>query len=265
MSESLTITLPDGSQKSVPAGSSPLDIAKSISPRLADDAIVARVDGDLWDLTRPFEKDAKLEILTIEESGGAAGLPAFHRALAGRRGAGTVSRNQARHRAAHRHRFLLRLPARDPVHAGGSGKTRSAHAGDCRLRDLPFEREVTPKEVGLTNVRGSADEGRVDRGARGRNLLRIHAGAAFHRLLPRAARAVDQEDQGVQAAVHRGRVLEGRRAQPAAAAHLRHGVLHQEGSGRVSATSWKKPRSATIASWARNWTCSASRNWPGRG
>jgi threonyl-tRNA synthetase len=64
MSESLTITLPDGSQKSVPEGSSPLDIAKSIGPRLADDAVVARVDGQLWDLTRPFENNAQLEILT---------------------------------------------------------------------------------------------------------------------------------------------------------------------------------------------------------
>jgi len=44
MSDSLTITLPDGSEKSVPAGSSPLDIAKSIGQRLADDAVVARVD-----------------------------------------------------------------------------------------------------------------------------------------------------------------------------------------------------------------------------
>src|SRR5580698_10964967 len=61
---SLTITLPDGSQKGVPEGSSPLDIAKSIGARLADDAVVARVDGELWDLTRPLEKDAKLEILT---------------------------------------------------------------------------------------------------------------------------------------------------------------------------------------------------------
>ena len=64
MSESLTITLPDGSQKSVPPGSSPLDIAKSIGQRLTDDAVVARVDGELWDLTRPFEKDGRLEILT---------------------------------------------------------------------------------------------------------------------------------------------------------------------------------------------------------
>jgi len=66
MSESLTITLPDGSQKSVPPGSRPMDVAQSISPRLADDAIVARVDGQLYDLTRPFESDAKLEILTTK-------------------------------------------------------------------------------------------------------------------------------------------------------------------------------------------------------
>ena len=64
MSESFTITLPDGSQKSVPSGSGPMDIAKSLGPRLADDAVVARVNGQLYDLTRPFESDAKLEILT---------------------------------------------------------------------------------------------------------------------------------------------------------------------------------------------------------
>jgi len=64
MSDSITITLPDGSQKTAPAGSRPLDIAKSIGQRLADDAVVARVDGQMWDLTRPLEGDAKLEILT---------------------------------------------------------------------------------------------------------------------------------------------------------------------------------------------------------
>jgi len=64
MSESFTITLPDGSQKTVPSGSGPMDIAKSIGPRLADDAVVARVNGQLYDLTRPFESDAQLEILT---------------------------------------------------------------------------------------------------------------------------------------------------------------------------------------------------------
>lgn len=62
----IQVTLPDGSVQNVAAGSTPLDVAKSISPRLADDAIVARVDGNLWDLSRAFEGDAKLEILTTK-------------------------------------------------------------------------------------------------------------------------------------------------------------------------------------------------------
>jgi len=53
--DNLQVTLPDGSVKSVPTGTAPLDIARSIGQRLADDAIVARVDGNLWDLNRPFE------------------------------------------------------------------------------------------------------------------------------------------------------------------------------------------------------------------
>ncbi|MGA2595549.1 MAG: threonine--tRNA ligase [Bryobacteraceae bacterium] len=64
MSQSITITLPDGSQQTVPAGSKPIDVARSISPRLADDAVVARVNGELYDLTRPFEGDATLQVLT---------------------------------------------------------------------------------------------------------------------------------------------------------------------------------------------------------
>src|SRR5579884_245394 len=60
------VTLPDGSVQSVAAGTTPMDVAKSISPRLADDAIVARLNGDLWDLTRPIDKDARLEILTTK-------------------------------------------------------------------------------------------------------------------------------------------------------------------------------------------------------
>src|ERR1700676_4173186 len=64
--DNIQVTLPDGSVKSVPAGTKPLDVARSISPRLADDAIVARVDGNLWDLNRPFEANAQLQILTTK-------------------------------------------------------------------------------------------------------------------------------------------------------------------------------------------------------
>src|SRR5438477_2822750 len=62
----LTITLPDGSQQTVAPGTRPIDVAKSISPRLAADAIVARVNGELFDLTRPLESDAQVQILTTK-------------------------------------------------------------------------------------------------------------------------------------------------------------------------------------------------------
>src|SRR5579862_573584 len=62
----IQVTLPDGSVQPVPTGTRPIDVARSISPRLADDAIVARVNGDLWDLNRPFESDTNLQILTTK-------------------------------------------------------------------------------------------------------------------------------------------------------------------------------------------------------
>src|SRR5260370_4659922 len=60
-------TLPDGSIQSVAAGTSPIDIAKSIGSRLADAAVVARGNGEMVDLTRPIEQDARLEILTPKD------------------------------------------------------------------------------------------------------------------------------------------------------------------------------------------------------
>ncbi len=63
----IEITLPDGSKQPLPPGVRPIDIAQSISPRLADAAIVAKVDGELVDLTRPIEKDASLQILTNKD------------------------------------------------------------------------------------------------------------------------------------------------------------------------------------------------------
>ena len=63
----IEVTLPDGSKHAVAPGIRPIDIAQSISPRLADAAIVAKVDGELYDLTRPLEKSASLEILTNKD------------------------------------------------------------------------------------------------------------------------------------------------------------------------------------------------------
>src|SRR4051812_44809327 len=83
MSDNIHIKLPDGSSKELPKGSTALDVAKSISPRLADAAIAAKIssNGDhagegarptqanstLIDLTRPLEKDTDLRILTEKD------------------------------------------------------------------------------------------------------------------------------------------------------------------------------------------------------
>jgi len=67
MSDNIHIKLPDGSDKEFPKGTTALDVAKSISPRLADAALVAKTNGDLIDLTRPLEKDLDLRILTEKD------------------------------------------------------------------------------------------------------------------------------------------------------------------------------------------------------
>src|SRR5437868_1684006 len=67
MSESIHIKLPDGSTREVSKGTTAFDIAKSISPRLADAALAAKTNGDLIDLTRPLEKDTDLRLLTDKD------------------------------------------------------------------------------------------------------------------------------------------------------------------------------------------------------
>jgi threonyl-tRNA synthetase len=60
----ITVTLPDGSTRQVPAGTTVAAVAREISPRLADAALAAKVDGRLVDLTYPLERDAHVEIVT---------------------------------------------------------------------------------------------------------------------------------------------------------------------------------------------------------
>src|SRR6187549_1706349 len=61
---SVNITLPDGSTRSVPAGTPVLDVATGISPRLAKASLAAIVDGRLVDLTYPLNADASVRLVT---------------------------------------------------------------------------------------------------------------------------------------------------------------------------------------------------------
>jgi threonyl-tRNA synthetase len=64
------IELPDGSIKELPAGSTSLDVARTIGERLAQQAIAARVDGQLVDVGTPLNKDARVELVTLTSRDG---------------------------------------------------------------------------------------------------------------------------------------------------------------------------------------------------
>jgi threonyl-tRNA synthetase len=61
---SIRLTLPDGSVREVPSGTTGLELAKQIGPGLARAALAIRVNGQIRDLDRPLEEDATVSILT---------------------------------------------------------------------------------------------------------------------------------------------------------------------------------------------------------
>ena len=68
--EQVAITLPDGSERSFPAGVTGLEIATSIGRKLAQDALGIKVDGRLQDLATPISADAGVAIVTFDSPEG---------------------------------------------------------------------------------------------------------------------------------------------------------------------------------------------------
>jgi len=66
----ISITLPDGSSKTVPEGSTALDLAAAIGPKLAKSAVAARVDGRLTDLGRPLGDGQEVAVVTADSEVG---------------------------------------------------------------------------------------------------------------------------------------------------------------------------------------------------
>ncbi len=67
MGDTIRITLPDGSVREAPSGTTGLAVAEGIGPGLAKAAVAAKVDGEVWDLARPITRDAELAILTEKD------------------------------------------------------------------------------------------------------------------------------------------------------------------------------------------------------
>ncbi len=74
MSDQITVTLPDGSQKMYEKGVTPLDVAQSISEGLARNVLAAKVDGVVQDSFRPLEQDVELQLLTWNDEEGKSTL-----------------------------------------------------------------------------------------------------------------------------------------------------------------------------------------------
>ena len=295
MAENIHVKLPDGSVQDVPRGTSALDIAKGISPRLADAALVAQIKplspngAAATAASRPAKQPRQPRAREEQRSArgphpsagagcraahpdrarsrGAGSLSPLVGAPDGRRGAGAVPRNQARPRPRDRERILLRLLSREAVHARGPRSHREEDAGAGEAGPALRARvSAAAGGPGALQVGRRLHEVPLHRAVhRARREDLDLQDRQVHRLLPRAAHPVHRAHQGVQAAQHRRRLLAGRRKEPATAAHLRHLVLLARRNWTSTCTKSRRPRSATIACWASSSTCSPSRSWPGRG
>lgn len=66
----IKITFPDQSVKEFAKGTTPLQIAESISPRLAQDVLAASINGQEWDLSRPINEDAAIKLFKWDDPEG---------------------------------------------------------------------------------------------------------------------------------------------------------------------------------------------------
>ncbi|CED83034.1 threonyl-trna synthetase [Phaffia rhodozyma] len=75
----ITITLPDGSTRQGTSWeTTPFAIASDIAKSLSEKVVVAKVDGNLWDLTRPLEKDCSLQLMDFDDPTGEAKAVFWH-------------------------------------------------------------------------------------------------------------------------------------------------------------------------------------------
>jgi threonyl-tRNA synthetase len=67
MAETVRVSLPDGSEQDFPAGTTVLEVAEAIGPRLARDTVAGLVNGELVDLRTPISSDIDLRIVTTKD------------------------------------------------------------------------------------------------------------------------------------------------------------------------------------------------------
>jgi len=156
MAESIHIKLPDGSTKEVPKGATALDVAKSISPRLADAALVAKANGDLIDLTRPLEKDTDLRILKENDP---ESLEVYRHSSAHLLAAAVLElfpETKLGHGPATENGFFYDFYRPTPFTPEDLEKIEKKMQ-ELAQQNIPYAREFLPREQGLEKFKGEGD------------------------------------------------------------------------------------------------------------
>src|SRR5712672_2818 len=156
MSESIHIKLPDGSTKEVPKGTTALDVAKSISPRLADAALAAKTNGDLIDLTRPLDKDTDLRLLTDKDP---EALGVYRHSSAHLLAAAVLElfpETKLGHGPSTESGFFYDFYRPTPFTPDDLQKIEKKMQ-ELVQQDLPYAREFLPRNEGLAKFKGEGD------------------------------------------------------------------------------------------------------------
>ncbi len=186
MSETIHIKLPDGSVKDVPRGTSALEIAKSISPRLADAALVAQIrpvspngaggngnkpaakveaasttpavtdDARLVDLARPLESDAELRILTERDP---EALEVYRHSSAHLMAAAVLElfpETKLGHGPATESGFFYDFYREKPF-TPEDLEAIEKKMQELARQDLPYAREFLPRQEGLERFKSEGD------------------------------------------------------------------------------------------------------------
>src|ERR1700758_532527 len=156
MADNIHINLPDGSTKDVPKGTTPLDVAKSISPRLADAALVAKTNGDLVDLTRPLDKDTDLRILTERDP---EALQVYRHSSAHLLAAAVLElfpETKLGHGPATENGFFYDFYRPTPFTPEDLQKIEKKMQ-ELAQQNIPYAREFFPREEGLEKVKAEGD------------------------------------------------------------------------------------------------------------
>ena len=163
MSDSIHIKLPDNSVKEVAKGTTALDIAKSISPRLASAAIAAQVrptsngkEPKLIDLTRPLEQDAELRILTEKDP---ESLEVFRHSSAHLLAAAVLElfpETKLGHGPATETGFFYDFYRPTPFTPEDLGKIEKKMQ-ELVNQDIPYAQEFLPRDQGLQQFKQEGD------------------------------------------------------------------------------------------------------------